>query len=151
MERRSDVRFDPESEIAICNSDGTSMLDALLATTDPGDEIVLTDPSYAGMINRVRLAGGVPRLVSCRVESGGWRLDLDHLRSVVGERTTALFLQNATFPPGWFSTRRSGELFAMSSGRTTCISSTGASWRVSCSTAGASSIRSPWKGSGNAR
>ena len=34
------------------------MLDALLATTDPGDEVILTDPTYAGMINRVRLAGG---------------------------------------------------------------------------------------------
>lgn len=40
IQRRSDVQFDPMSEIAICTSDGTSMLDALLATTDPGDEIV---------------------------------------------------------------------------------------------------------------
>ena len=100
MERRSGVRFDPMSEIAICTSDGTSMLDSLLATTDPGDEIILTDPTYAGMINRVRLAGAVPRFASCRVEDDEWRLDVEHLRSLVNERTTALFLQNATFPSG---------------------------------------------------
>ena len=100
VERRSGVRFDPMSEVAICTSDGTSMLDALLATTDPGDEVILTDPTYAGMINRVRLASAVPRFVSCRVENGEWRLDLDHLRAAVSERTKALFLQNATFPSG---------------------------------------------------
>ena len=32
------------------------MLDVLLATLDPGDEVVLTDPIYAGLVNRVRLA-----------------------------------------------------------------------------------------------
>ena len=100
IERRSGVSVEPTTDIVICTSDGTSMLDALLATTDPGDEIVLTDPTYAGMINRVRLAGAIPRFVSCRVENGEWRLDLEHLRAVISERTTALFLQNATFPSG---------------------------------------------------
>ena len=38
------------------------VLDVLLATVDPGDEVVLTDPIYAGLVNRVRLAGGVPAL-----------------------------------------------------------------------------------------
>ena len=49
------------------------MLDALFCLTDPGDEVVLTDPTYAGMLNRVRLAGAVPRLVPLRAEtaSGG--------------------------------------------------------------------------------
>ena len=39
----------------------------LLATVDPGDEVLLTDPTYAGIVNRVRLAGGVPKLVPYRV------------------------------------------------------------------------------------
>ena len=29
------------------------MLDALLAVADPGDEVIVTDPAYAGMVNRV--------------------------------------------------------------------------------------------------
>ena len=53
------------------------MVDALLCLTDPGDEVILTDPTYAGMINRVRLVGAVPRLVPLRVVDGEWRLDLD--------------------------------------------------------------------------
>ncbi|HEX2049462.1 MAG TPA: pyridoxal phosphate-dependent aminotransferase [Actinomycetota bacterium] len=100
VERRSGVRYDARTEVVITTSDGTGLLDALLATTDPGDEVVLTDPTYAGMINRVRLAGAVPRLAACRVQDGRWRLDLDSLRAAVTDRTRALFVQNATFPSG---------------------------------------------------
>jgi aspartate/methionine/tyrosine aminotransferase len=100
VERRSGVRYDPGSEIVIVATDGTSMLDALLAMCDPGDEVVLTDPTYAGMINRVRLAGAVPRFAACRVQDGRWRLDLDSLSDSVTDKTKALFLQNATFPTG---------------------------------------------------
>jgi aspartate/methionine/tyrosine aminotransferase len=100
VDRRSGVRYDPYSEIAITTSEGTGMVDSLLATTDPGDEVILTDPSYAGMINRVRLAGAIPRFAECRVVNGQWRFDIDGLRSAVTDKTTALFLQNPTFPSG---------------------------------------------------
>ena len=39
------------------------MLNVLLATVEPGQEVVISDPIYAGLVNRVRLAGGVPRHV----------------------------------------------------------------------------------------
>ena len=50
------------------------MLDALLCLTDPGDEVILTDPTYAGMLNRVRLVGAAPRLVPMPrgAASGAW-------------------------------------------------------------------------------
>jgi aspartate/methionine/tyrosine aminotransferase len=37
----------------------------LLATVEPGQQVVICDPVYAGLVNRIRLAGGVPRFVSC--------------------------------------------------------------------------------------
>src|SRR6185312_4648091 len=48
---RSGVAYDPESQVVITGGDGDGLLDALLALTDPGDEVVLTDPTYAGMLN----------------------------------------------------------------------------------------------------
>jgi aspartate/methionine/tyrosine aminotransferase len=77
------------------------MLDALFCLTDPGDEVVLTDPTYAGMINRVRLVGAVPKLVPLQVRDGAWRLDLASLASVVTSRTRVVFVNNASFPTGW--------------------------------------------------
>lgn len=76
------------------------MFDALLAVTDPGDEVVLTDPTYAGMIYRVALAGGVPKLVPFVRDGHRWRLDLDALFDAVNERTRALFLMNPSMPSG---------------------------------------------------
>jgi aspartate/methionine/tyrosine aminotransferase len=105
VEARSGVAYDPYSEVVITTAEGDGLLDALLATTDPGDEVILTDPTYAGMINRVRLAGGVPRFAECRVVGGEWRLDLDSLRAAVTDKTRALFLQNATFPSGMVFTQ----------------------------------------------
>jgi aspartate/methionine/tyrosine aminotransferase len=76
------------------------MLDALLALTDPGDEVVLTDPTYAGMIYRARLAGCTTRLVPFVEDGGVWRLDLDALRAAVTPRTRVLFLMNPSMPSG---------------------------------------------------
>jgi aspartate/methionine/tyrosine aminotransferase len=105
VEARSGVAYDPYSEIVITTAEGDGLLDALLATTDPGDEVILTDPTYAGMINRVRLAGAVPKFAECRVVNGEWRLDIDSLRAAVTDETRALFLQNATFPSGMVFTQ----------------------------------------------
>ena len=65
--RRGGPRYDPRAEIVITGGEGEAMLDALLCLTDPGDEVVLTDPTYAGMLNRVRLVGATPVLVPLRV------------------------------------------------------------------------------------
>jgi aspartate/methionine/tyrosine aminotransferase len=72
----------------------------LFVTTDPGDEVILTDPTYAGMINRVRIVGAVPRLVPLHPEGGEWRLDGDALRSAVNDRTRAIFVANPGMPTG---------------------------------------------------
>ena len=99
--RRGGPRYDPRREVVITCGEGEAMLDALLCLTDPGDEVILTDPTYAGMLNRVRLAGAVPRLVPMYSGNGEWRMDLDALHGSVTERTRVVFLNNASFPTGW--------------------------------------------------
>ena len=99
IERRSGVRHEP-SQVTITCGEGDNMLDALLAVADPGDEVIVTDPVYAGMLNRVRLTGAAPRLVPLRVQDGSWRLDLAALRAAAGPRTRAVFLMNPSFPTG---------------------------------------------------
>ncbi len=101
IERRGGPRYDGRREIVITSGEGDAMLDALFCLTDPGDEVVLTDPTYAGMLNRVRLVGAVPRLVPLQVADGEWRLDLDALPAAVGSRTRVVFFNNASFPSGW--------------------------------------------------
>ncbi len=101
IERRGGPRYDGPREIVITCGEGDAMLDALFCLTDPGDEVILTDPTYAGMLNRVRLVGAVPRLVPLHVENGEWRLDLDALRAAVTEPTRVMFISSASLPSGW--------------------------------------------------
>jgi len=99
--RRGGPRYDPYGEVVITQGDGDNLLDALLAITDPGDEVILTDPTYAGMLQRVRLVGAQPRLVPLRSDASGWRLDLDALHAALSARTSALFVMNPSMPSGW--------------------------------------------------
>src|SRR2546421_3965547 len=101
IERRGGPHYDGRREIVITCGEGDAMLDALFCLTDPGDEVIVTDPTYAGMINRVRLVGAVPRLVPLRVVDGEWRLDLDALSSAVTARTRAVFVNNPPLLTGW--------------------------------------------------
>jgi aspartate/methionine/tyrosine aminotransferase len=80
--------------------------------TDPGDEVVLTDPTYAGMINRVRLVGAVPRLAPLQAVDGWWRLDPDAFRAAITDRTRAVFINSASFPSGWVPSREEWQVIA---------------------------------------
>lgn len=99
--RLSGHTYDPERECVITAGGTEGLLNTLLATVDPGDEVILTDPTYAGMIQRVRLAGAVPRLAPwVPGPDGTWALDLDGLGDAVGDRTRALFIMNPSMPSG---------------------------------------------------
>jgi aspartate/methionine/tyrosine aminotransferase len=79
----------------------SGILNALLATVDVGDEVIVTDPTYAGLLNRVRLAGGVPRQVPFMFEPGGeWRLDRRALQDAIGPRSRAMLLMSPSMPSG---------------------------------------------------
>src|SRR6185437_1264547 len=79
----------------------SGILNALLATLDVGDEVIVTDPTYAGLLNRIRLAGGEPRQVPLRLNSGAaWELDRAALRAAVTPRTKAMLLMSPSMPSG---------------------------------------------------
>lgn len=73
---------------------------ALLATVEPGQEVVLSDPIYAGLVNRVRLAGGVPVHVPAVPTPAGWRTDPERLAAAVGPATAAVLLMGPAMPTG---------------------------------------------------
>lgn len=92
--------YDPEREIVITCGGMEALLNALLVTVDPGDEVIITDPTYAGIVNRVHLVGGVPRLVPFLVDEGEWRLDRDALAAAVGDSTAGMLLMSPSMPSG---------------------------------------------------
>ncbi len=99
---RSGHRYDPVQEIVITAGGMEGLLNVVLALVDPGDEVVVTDPTYAGIVNRIRLAGGIPTFVPFLAEEGGWRFDRDALARVVTPKTTGFLLMSPSMPSGGY-------------------------------------------------
>ncbi|MEJ2089457.1 MAG: pyridoxal phosphate-dependent aminotransferase, partial [Gammaproteobacteria bacterium] len=92
----------PEAALAAIVTAGglNGCLVTLNALVNPGDEVVVTDPTYVGMLNRIRIAMGRPVQVPYVWTGVAWQLDLDRLKAAIGTRTRALFLMNPSMPSG---------------------------------------------------
>jgi aminotransferase len=97
--RRYGVHYDPATEILITVGASEAVDLALRATCDPGDEIVLHEPSYVAYAPAVLFAGGVVRHVSTRLEDD-FELDPAAVEAAVTPRTKALFLGYPCNPTG---------------------------------------------------
>jgi aspartate/methionine/tyrosine aminotransferase len=100
VSRLAGVEVDWRRQCLVTAGGLNGCLVTLLALLDTGDEVVLTDPTYVGLTNRVRIAGGVPVRVPYLWTDSGWRLDLDALRKAVTPRTQALLLMSPSMPSG---------------------------------------------------
>lgn len=92
--------YDRERECIVTAGGLNGCLVTLNALVNPGDEVVVTDPTYVGMLNRIRIAMGRPVQVPYVWTGGAWQLDLDRLKEAIGARTRALFLMNPSMPSG---------------------------------------------------
>lgn len=111
--RLSGVHYDGARNCVISAGGLSGILNVLLATVEVGDEVVVTDPTYAGLLNRVRLAGGVPRQVPLTFTPGApWTLDREALRAAIGPKTTAMLLMSPSIPTGGYLDRDDWDLVA---------------------------------------
>lgn len=98
--RMSGISYDWRDSCLITAGGMNGILNTLLATVGPGDEVITADPIYVGILNRVRLAGAEPRFVPYLPAREGWRLDLDALKSAVTSRTRAIIMVSPSMPTG---------------------------------------------------
>lgn len=93
-------QYDPRAECVSVAGGLNGILNVLLATVEPGQEVVICDPIYAGLVNRIRLVGGVPRHVQCTATAEGWVTDPDELAAAIGPQTAAVLLMSPAMPTG---------------------------------------------------
>jgi aminotransferase len=99
IERRYDVRYDPATEILITVGASEAVDLALRATCDPGDEVILHEPSYVAYVPAIVFAGGAVVHVPTRFEDD-FALDPALVAAAVTRRTKALFLGYPANPTG---------------------------------------------------
>ncbi|PTB18506.1 aspartate aminotransferase [Trinickia symbiotica] len=103
--RAAGVEYDPASECVISAGGLAGILNVLLSILEPGDEVVLTDPTYAGLINRVHLAGGVAKFARLEPGADGWRLGMESLAAAIGPRTKAFLIASPSMPSGFVASK----------------------------------------------
>lgn len=75
------------------------VFNALFASLDPGDEVIIPTPCWVSYPDMVRLAGGNPVLVACH-ELFGFKLKPDDLEAAITPRTKWLMLNSPNNPTG---------------------------------------------------
>src|SRR5262245_41631268 len=89
---------DPEREITVTCGGTEAMIAAMMATVDPGDEVIVFEPFYENYGPDAILADAVPRYVPLR--GPRFEFDRDELRAAFTSRTRAIILCNPNNPTG---------------------------------------------------
>jgi len=92
------LQYDPDGEIVVTAGVGEAMLDVLLSYVNEGDRVLMTNPTYNGMAQRVRLAGGV-QVFANQVEADGWHLNAADIRKMA-RGCKVIFYGSPSMPTG---------------------------------------------------
>ena len=104
------LEYDPEREITVTCGSTEGMIAAMMATVDPGEEVVVFEPFYENYAPDAILSGATPRYVPLRAPD--WTFDPDELRAAFNPRTKAVILCNPNNPTGKVFTRDEMEFIA---------------------------------------
>jgi aspartate aminotransferase len=96
--RENDLDFAAD-EITVGAGAKQVMHNALMATLDPGDEVILAAPYWTSYADMVLIAGGRPVPVRC-TEANGFRLQSADLEAAITPRTRWLMLNSPSNPSG---------------------------------------------------
>ncbi len=107
--RENDLDYTPDQITVGCGGKQV-IFNAILATVDPGDEVIIPAPYWVSYPDIVHLAGGTPVIVSCS-EEDDFKLQPQDLESVLTERSKWLFINSPSNPTG--STYTFSELRAL--------------------------------------
>ncbi len=75
------------------------LFNAMMATLDPGDEVIIPTPFWTSYADIVRIAGGQPVLIPC-ADTAGFRLTAEQLERAITPRTRWLMLNSPSNPTG---------------------------------------------------
>jgi aspartate aminotransferase len=96
--RDNDLHFKPE-QIAVSSGAKQILYNAMMATLDPGDEVIVPAPYWASYPDIIRIAGGTPVFVPS-TEDDGFRMRPDALARAITPRTKWLLLNSPNNPSG---------------------------------------------------
>lgn len=98
LERENGLHYTP-AQIVVGNGAKQELCNALLATVNPGDEIVIPVPAWVSYVEMVKLAEGKPVLVYAGVNQD-FKITPDQLEAAITERTRVVMFNSPSNPTG---------------------------------------------------
>ena len=102
--------IDPEAEITVTCGSTEGMIAAMMATVDPGEEVIVFEPFYENYAPDAILSDAKPRYVPLRAPD--WTFDREELRAAFNPKTKAIIICNPNNPTGKVFTRAEMEFIA---------------------------------------
>ena len=105
QQRHYGLSPDPETEVLVTTGATEALAAAVLALTEPGDEVLTLEPFYDSYAAVIALAGARHTTAPLTATPDGFRLDVDALRAAVTDRTRIILLNTPHNPTGAVLTR----------------------------------------------
>jgi aspartate/methionine/tyrosine aminotransferase len=107
------MEIDPNTQATICCGTTEAMIASLMATVNPGDEVIVTSPFYENYGADTILCGATPRYVTLHpTPDRGFVLDPDELAAAFNNKTRGLILNTPHNPCGKVYAREELQLIA---------------------------------------
>ncbi|WP_432255775.1 pyridoxal phosphate-dependent aminotransferase [Limimaricola sp. AA108-03] len=98
FKRDNDLDYAP-SEVSVGTGGKQVLYNALMATLNPGDEVIIPAPYWVSYPDMVLLAGGTPVTVACGIETG-YKLTSESLEAAITPNTKWLLFNSPSNPTG---------------------------------------------------
>ena len=104
------VTFDPETNLTVCCGATEGMIASLMATVNPGEEVIVFEPFYENYGPDAILCGATPRFVSLHPPDFSFRHE--ELAAAFNKKTRAIVINSPNNPTGRVFSRQDLELIA---------------------------------------
>ncbi len=111
LKRRYELTYCPKDEILVTVGASEGIDVALRTILNPGEEVLVVEPSYVSYKPCVEMAGGVPVIINTKVENA-FRLQPEEILEKVTDKTKALILPYPNNPTGAIMEREDLEKIA---------------------------------------
>ena len=111
LDRRYDLHYDPKNEMYVTVGGSEAIDDAMRAMLDPGDEVIIPQPSYVSYLPCAVLANGTPVIIDLK-EENEFRLTAEELEAAITDKTKLLVLPYPNNPTGAVMERKDLEAIA---------------------------------------
>jgi aminotransferase len=105
LKRKYDLSYDPKTEMMVTVGGSEAIDVALRAMLDPGDEVLIPQPSYVSYLPCTILAGGTPVTIDLK-EENEFRLTAEELEDAITDKTKILILPFPNNPTGAIMERK---------------------------------------------